>query len=252
MEAQGDGLKYQWYYQNNGATKWIKSGVKDNTYDDVMTIARHNRKLYCVITDAWGNSVTTDPIVVLTGKPTVDLAITKQPTDSSAKIGEKYSISVDAVGDGLTYQWYFRKAGTEKWSKSSVRAKTYSDTLTATRNNREVKCVITDAWGNTVESNIATIRGVVSTELAILEQPVNAYGAKGETISVTVKAQGEGLTYKWYFRNKGATTWSTSSIKSDTYQVQMNSSRANRELKCVITDSLGNKVTTDTVMLLYK
>ena len=65
MEAQGDGLKYQWYFRNKGGSVWYKSGVKDNTYDDVMTKARAGRDVYCVITDAYGNQLTTQTAKII-------------------------------------------------------------------------------------------------------------------------------------------------------------------------------------------
>ena len=48
------------------------------------------------------------------------------PTVAFAELGEEFCVTVEAQGDGLQYQWYYRKAG------------------------REIYCVITDAWGNTV------------------------------------------------------------------------------------------------------
>jgi hypothetical protein len=65
VEAQGDGLKYQWYWRNVGSENWSISGQRDNTYDDVMTRARHNREVYCVITDIWGNTVTTETVTLI-------------------------------------------------------------------------------------------------------------------------------------------------------------------------------------------
>ena len=49
---------------NAGSKEWYKSGVTDNTYDDVMTSARANREVYCVITDAFGNQITTEVITL--------------------------------------------------------------------------------------------------------------------------------------------------------------------------------------------
>jgi hypothetical protein len=63
--AKGDGLRYQWYFRNAGETVFHKSGVRDNTYDDVMTAARAGRQVYCVITDVWGNSVTTETVTLV-------------------------------------------------------------------------------------------------------------------------------------------------------------------------------------------
>ena len=64
VEAKGESLKYQWYFRNKGATRWTKSTVRDNTYDDIVTKARANREVYCVITDAFGNQVTTEVVTL--------------------------------------------------------------------------------------------------------------------------------------------------------------------------------------------
>ena len=80
-------------------------------------------------------------------------------------------------------------------------------------------------------------------------RPVSASGALGEEVSVSVEAQGEDLSYKWYFRDAGKAAFSRSSIKEATYTVAMSNTRAGRALYCVITDALGNSVQSDTVML---
>ena len=67
----------------------------------------------------------------------------------------------------------------------------------------------------------------------------------------TVIATGDGLTYKWFYKNKAMTSFvESTSITSDTYTVdKMTSSRDGRQIYCVITDKYGNSVTTDTVTL---
>ncbi|MBP3387052.1 MAG: leucine-rich repeat domain-containing protein, partial [Clostridia bacterium] len=77
--ATGEGLTYTWYYTSNGnTTEFYVSSVTGATYTTVMNDSRAGRKVYCVITDKYGNSVTTDT-VTLSMKPS--LAITKQPTN---------------------------------------------------------------------------------------------------------------------------------------------------------------------------
>ena len=248
VEAKGDGLKYQWYWRNVGSEKWNISGQRDNTYDDVMTFARHNREVQCVITDAFGNTVTTD-IATITGTPTVTLAITSQPQNESAKLGEMFCVTVEAKGDYLKYQWYWRNVGSENWNVSGQRDNTYDDVMTKARHNREVYCVISDMWGNKVSSEIATITGTPSVALEIISQPTDGYAAMGEKYCVEVKAQGDNLTYTWYFKNKGSNVWNKSGVTDNTYDDVMTQSRAGRAVYCVITDSWGNQVTTNVVTL---
>ena len=248
VEAEGENLKYQWYFRNAGTAVWYKSSVCDNTYDDVMTTARAGREVYCVITDANGNSVTTD-IAKLIRIPAEELEIVTQPTNGEAILGERYCVTVEAKGEGLKYQWYFRNAGTETWYTSSVRDNTYDDIMTTARAGREVYCVITDAFGNKVKTDVVTlIRVPVKLEITI--QPTDAMAAFGEMFCAAVEAKGDGLKYQWYFRNAGTDTWYTSGVRDNTYDDIMTKARNGREVYCVITDQWGNSVTTDTVKLI--
>ena len=74
--------------------------------------------------------------------------------------------------------------------------------------------------------------------------------ANGKTATVKVAASGSGLTYKWYFKNKGDSKFSyTSSFKGSSYSVSMNASRHGRQVYCVVTDKYGNSVRSNTVTL---
>ena len=179
----------------------------------------------------------------------VGLVITTQPTDAEAPLNERYCVTVAAEGEGLKYQWYFKNAGTDKWYTSGVRDNTYDDVMTKARAGREIYCVITDAFGNTVTTEPAKLIRVPKAELKILTQPVSDEAAMGEDFCVTVEAQGEDLKYQWYFKNAGTDKWYTSGVRDNTYDDVMTKARAGREIYCVITDALGNQVKTDVATL---
>ena len=85
------------------------------------------------------------------------LEITKQPTNVTAAVGELVNIKVEASGTGLKYQWYVNRndgAGfVENWSTYN-----YTNmTVKAAFNGYQYKCVVTDANGNVVESEIVTL-----------------------------------------------------------------------------------------------
>lgn len=98
-----------------------------------------------------------DYIKIITNEAYIGPTIVRQPTDSQVKLGERYCVTVEAEGDGLTYQWYGKDAGATEWFKSSVIDNTYDDIMTAKRAGREVYCVITDAYGNQVTSEVARL-----------------------------------------------------------------------------------------------
>ena len=72
-------------------------------------------------------------------------------------MGERFTISVKADGNGLTYQWYYKDTSMEAFAISSNATATYSYTMESYRHGRQVYCVITDDHGNCVTSEIATI-----------------------------------------------------------------------------------------------
>ena len=87
----------------------------------------------------------------------IKLEIISQPTDASACFDERFCATVEAKGEGLKYKWYFRNAGSDIWYTSGVRDNTYDDVMTTARAGREVYCVITDQYGNQVQTEAVTI-----------------------------------------------------------------------------------------------
>ena len=62
--AEGEGLTYQWYVKKPTARKFSKSSITGDTYSVQLTAARDGNQVYCVITDALGNSVRTDTLTM--------------------------------------------------------------------------------------------------------------------------------------------------------------------------------------------
>ena len=120
--------------------------------------------------------------------------------------------------------------------------------MTEERAGREVYCVITDSYGNSVTTD--TVKLIRTPDaLEIISQPSSVEVAIGKTFCVTVKAKGEGLSYQWYYRNANSKKWYKSSVSDNTYDAVMTKERAGREVYCVITDAYGNQITTETVTL---
>ncbi|MBQ8611203.1 MAG: hypothetical protein IJ412_05775, partial [Oscillospiraceae bacterium] len=89
-------------------------GVAENAVPDTAVIALDGSALVAV------------------GTGTAKLKIVTQPTDGEALLGGRYCATVQAEGEGLTYQWYGRNAGSRSWFKSSVRDNTYDDVMNKT------------------------------------------------------------------------------------------------------------------------
>ena len=244
VKATGDGLKYQWYIRNATGKTYSKSSITTNTYSVKISDKSHNRRIYCIITDRYGNKVQTATVLVRR-----QATITKESaTAAYAKKGAKVSVKITALGDGLKYTWYYKNDGASKYSKSSVTSAVYSTEMSSSSKNRRVYCVVRDKYGKTVQSKTFLLRESVS----ITTQPKTVTVAKNKTAKVTVKASGDGLKYTWYIKNAGASKYSKSSITKSTYSVKMTNSVKNRLVYCVVTDKYGKTVKTTTVKLKMK
>ena len=244
VKATGDGLSYQWYIKNPGKDKFGKSSVTSATYSCKMTASTDGRQAYCVITDEKGLSVQTDTVTFYMGNPA---RITAQPKDAAAAEGATAKTTVKATGDGITYQWYIKNPGKDKFGKSSVTSATYSCKMSASTNGRQAYCVITDKYGTSVQTNTVTL--YMGNPPQIVKQPVSVSGANGETVKTTVEVTGEGLTYQWYIKNPGKTKFGKSSVTSATYSCKVSETTDGREAYCVITDKYGMSVQTETVTI---
>ena len=156
VKAIGEGLSYQWYYKEREDAEFSKSVFTGTKYSRSMMEFCHERQVYCIITDAYGNSVQTDTAEMR--RPPKELTIIEQPEDVQAEIGEKFEITVETDGDELTYQWYYKDAYMDDFEISVNKTSSYSYTMTEYRHNRQVYCIITDKYGNTVKTKVATIR----------------------------------------------------------------------------------------------
>ncbi len=244
VAASGEGLTYEWYYKNPGSSSFTKSTSTSASYSAAMTESTSGQQVYCEISDSKGNKVKTNTVYLY-----MAASITKQPTDTSAPIGGKLSVSVSALGDGLTYQWYYKKPGSSTFSKSSVTSATYSTTMLADYSGRQMYCVVTDKMGNTATSDTFTITG---TAAKITTQPKTTYAKYGATAKLTIAASGEGLTYQWYYKKSGSSSFTKSSVTSATYSVTMSETYSDRLVYCVVTDKYGNTAQSNTVTLRMK
>jgi hypothetical protein len=263
VEATGYGeLTYQWYFRNAGTEKQSRSGIRGDTYSVEMNGSRDGRTVWCVVTDVWGNSAVSEERVIGFDKPagyevpTVSVRADNAHTD--VDVGELAFVTVDAAGpdgtaEGLTYQWYLRANENAAWSKSSIRGDTYSITMIPSKSGRQVRCVVTDAYGKTARSEVFTLTMVIPEEYAegpeIITQPTDASAARNKTVRATVAAEGVELSYQWYFRDDENAAWKKSSLTGDTYSVKMIPSKSGRQVKCVVTDKYGRRVTSEIATL---
>ncbi len=254
--ATGDGLSYQWQYSSDGGATWKASGLPGNktaTLTTELTDARLIYRFRCVVSDSSGESVNSN-IVRMIKK--AELAITSQPVDFTGKLGDAVSFTVGADGDGLTYQWQYSNDGGRTWGNSGMpgnKTATLSTTLTDARLVYRFRCVVSDSSGKSVNSNI--VRMIKKAELAITSQPVDFTGKLGDTVSFTVGADGDGLSYQWQYSNDGGATWKASGLpgnKTATLTTELTDARLIYRFRCVVTDAYGDTEISNAVRITKK
>ena len=182
--------------------------------------------------------------------------IVSQPQDIMAVSGTEQSVSVEAVGTGLKYQWQVLAKGATAWrnsASSGAATAKLSFKVNAGWNGAKLRCVVTDVNGKTVTSETATV--TVTSALAITGQPQDITAVSGTEQSVSVEAVGTGLKYQWQVLTKGATAWrnsASSGAATAKLSFKANAGWNGAKLRCVVTDSNGKSVTSNEILVTVK
>ena len=248
----GKGLTYQWYYKRPNASWRIVTVNGYNTSSLTVTGGEKNNgtSYRCVVTDSVGNRITSSS-AELTVVNT--LLITELSNDFYGKVGTEALFHIDAVGQGnLTYQWQYKLAGESKWrtpAQASAKTADYKFKLKNSYENIEVRCIVTDASGNTVTSDIRK-----ANVFAVTKQPTTVFAELGDKVTFAVEGIGQNLTYQWYYRRldgdwKKVTVagYNTASL-TITAQVKNNGS----QYRCYVYDGVGNLIKSRAAMLVER
>ena len=206
LTAQGTGkISYQWYYKKYGAEEWTV--WKGHTTAVTFACANSSwnmMQVYCRLTDQADSSVDTQPVLVKVNQP---LAVVTQPADRIVTAGRDavYTIKVKGMGE-YTYQWYSRISSGDEWTKMDGQTSpSLSIKAEDNLNGMSVLCKVSDESRATVESDAASLK--VIPAIRITSQPAQATIHSGDTAKFSVKAEGSGLRYQWYYKKAGKTDW---------------------------------------------
>ena len=252
VTAEGEGLTYQWEFSQDGGNTWQKI----STSNSISVEFKANRLSYlyrCVITDAEGNTVTTDVVRLIPAE--VDIVIQTQPVSYVGAVNDDVTFTVEATGNGVTYQWYYSTDGGANWAPSGSPGNataTLRPILRAYRDGYQFFCRVTDILGNSVDSDVVSMT-VKAGEIIITEQPQNVVNAVlGQLYYFNVAAEGDNLEYRWQISSDGGETWQESwnqGYNTTTLGVRMNANRDGNMYRCAITSGLKVVAYTDAVVL---
>ena len=183
----------------------------------------------------------------------IELSISSQPSSVTTDVGATVKFEVAATGKGLIYKWQSSKDNGSTWADSTIagyNTNSLSVSAVAERNGYKFRCVVSDKYGNTLNSQAATL--TIRTSISIIEQPTDATVKVGENATFHVEATGDELKYQWQASKNGGSTWVNSTIsgyQTSTLTVSAIADRNGYMFRCVVTDKNKISVISDPAKL---
>ena len=267
VKAKGDGLKYAWYIKNAGGSKYTKSSVTKSTYSVTMSEKVDGRYVYCIVTDKYGKTEKSKTVALkLKADP---LTITMQPESVTANVGDEVGFGVVVKGGvkPYTYEWMYTVNATPLPMPVPENAIVVTGDMVSAvlkvsenhfKNQIKLYCVITDAAGNQVVTDIVGIDRA-EQPLTITKQPETAEASVGDTVGFGIVVEGgvAPYTYEWQAVNNAITEWTKidaeivkeGNLVSALIPVESVVLETQFLFRCVVTDAAGNEVVSDVVWI---
>ncbi len=226
--AIGHNLTYQW---RRGGTPI--SGATNATYAVASATASDFGSYDVVVTGTCG-TVTSNAVTVTQIPPTI---IVQQPiaTPASLCLGGTFTLSVQASGANLTYQW--RKGGTPIPGATNS---TYTKTNAQASDFGSYDVVISGTCG-TVTSNSVTVTQIPNTVITTQPTPPNPL-CLGDPITIGgTQVTGGSLQYQWQFRPDDNSAWTDISGATNLVYSKSNATTSDSgNYRLVVTGTCGN------------
>ena len=226
---------YQWQYSKDGGSTWLNSTSTTASLSFTATMALSGRQYRCKVTNANGDTISGAATLTVTELP----VITTQPTAKTVNANATVSFKVVASG-ATSYQWQVSKDNGSTWNNASGTDATFTFTAKASYSGWKYRCIVTNAKGS-VTSN--AVKLTVNSAPVITTQPTNKTGKNGNTVTFSVVATGNSLTYQWEVSTNGGTTWSNATGSGNTtatLTVAVTSTSNGNKSRCVVTNSMGS------------
>ncbi|KMQ51359.1 hypothetical protein CHISP_1842 [Chitinispirillum alkaliphilum] len=154
-----------------------------------------------------------------------------QPVDQVVNPGDSATFTITVSGSAQTYQWY--KNGTAIPGANSSSYTT--PPLNIEDDGAEFVCHVTNNHGTTVsEVALLKITDEEISEPSIINHPSSEIVEKGQSITFSVKAAGQYLTYQWQENGKNIPGATDSS-----YTVTAAKSNNGSQFRCIVSNSAG-------------
>jgi hypothetical protein len=120
------------------------------------------------------------------------------------------SFTVETNEGAFTYQWQYTEPGSEEWANcylTGYNTNTLTVKAASHRMGMQLRCVVTNAVGESVTSEAAKISQATAPDDAvpeILTQPVSQSVEMDSIVSFTVETNKGNYTYQWQYAEPGS------------------------------------------------
>ncbi|MGN6477449.1 MAG: beta strand repeat-containing protein, partial [Flavipsychrobacter sp.] len=269
VAATGTALTYQWQMSGNGGVTWsalaaIPPYSNVNTSTLTITNGQYYQNGYqyrCVVSGYCSPSATSTVAKLTVNQlPYINL----NPTDAITCAGSNASMSVAAVGTGLTYQWEVNTgSGFTTITNNATYSGATSATLTmtgvpATMNGYRYHCIVSGICSPSVTSTTQMLN--VNTPPAITAQPSNKIVCANGTTQFTIGVSGQAnpsFIYQWqvddgsgYVNLTNNSTYS--GVNTGGLTITANIPLYNNKYRCIVSTGCAPSVTSnDAILTMY-
>ena len=244
--------RYEWERKYEGEANFRQSLAPGNDTNILRPIVVLNRVVYyrCIITDDKGSKVTSNTVTVQTDPSIKPFEITKHPNNVIGRPGETTTLEVKVEGgkEPYSYQWERKGYNDPFFTNSTAEGNKSNVMIVPIEGVNTYRCIITDAKGTTLTSNMADVTDITSPDfLRIAYQPTFVTGNLGEKVTLEVKVEGgkKPYKYKWLYADSKNPEFRdtfedgyTSNILRPTVKDDL------VDYRCIITDAKGDRTTT--------
>jgi len=240
---------YKWQYRK--VYKWFDTTLTGYNTDTLTVPAngsRHGYDYRCVITFTNGKIVYSEPaeLTVITS-----INIVSHPNDQVAVLGYKGQFTAAAEGEGIKYQWQYKRPGGSAWIDTAMEGATKPTVLietTTARNGYQYRCKITDVTGKVSYTDPATMY-----VLSLTAQPKDKTALTGTNVQFTVSTSvTEGFTYQWQYKKDASSNWTNTTMtgyNTATLTVGATMARNGYQYRCVLTGAKNSKLESNSATL---
>ena len=165
------------------------------------------------------------------------------------------TVTITANNEQKAYIAFFTKRMTQNgaiayadgWTEQLIMEPGTVQTLTIPEDAAYLYILNNNAAGSNLLPKSVVFSTNTHTGPVITQQPESVEQEIGKKFAISVQAEGEGLTYRWYFRHANSNEWCSSLTIGNVYENTMTTDQDGCEVYCVITDVNGHSATSHTV-----